>query len=315
MSGLAGWLIGFAAVLAVWAGAVLLQLRAIARRYPPLGRKVIVEPGTGLQVLEEGDGPPVLLIHGAASNLRELPSALKGHLDGLRMIAVDRPGFGWSDRGAAGKGWQLGEQARLIGLLLDRLGTGPVVVAGHSWGSAVGLRLALDRPDLVKGLVLIAPASHPWPGGTAVVNRLGAMPVIGPLLAFLLPPLLGPVLAPPGIARAFAPGPPLAGYGEQIGTPLHFRPASFLHNCEDMAFGNAELAAQCPHYPGLALPAAIISGAGDLIVSNQIHAKQLARDLPQASSLRVENGGHMPHWVDPAAVSRFIRLFTGDYLT
>lgn len=307
MSALTGWLIGLAVALAIWVGAVLVQLRRIEQRYPPLGRKVVVEPGTALQVLEEGDGPLVLLIHGAASNLRELPSALNGHLAGLRMIAVDRPGFGWSDRGEAGRAWQLGEQARLIGLLLDQLGTGPVVVAGHSWGSAVGLRLALDRPDLVRGLVLIAPASHPWPGGTALVNRLGAMPVIGPLLAFFLPPLLGPVLAPSGIKRAFAPGPPLAGYGDQIGTPLHFRPASFVHNCEDMAFGNAELAAQCPRYPGLTVPAAIISGASDLIVSNQIHAKQLARDLPHASSLRVENGGHMPHWVDPAAVAAAIR--------
>lgn len=312
MSGLAGWLIGFAAVLAVWAGAVLLQLRAIARRYPPLGRKVIVEPGTGLQVLEEGDGPPVLLIHGAASNLRELPSALRGHLGGLRMIAVDRPGFGWSDRGAAGKSWQLGEQARLIGLLLDRLGTGPVVVAGHSWGSAVGLRLALDRPDLVKGLVLIAPASHPWPGGTALVNRLGAMPVIGPLLAFFLPPLLGPLLAPSGIARAFAPGPTLDGYGEMIGTPLHFRPRSFVHNCEDMAFGNAELAAQSPRYRSLTIPAAVISGAGDLIVSNAIHARQLAQELPQVDTLRIDMAGHMPHWLAPMAVSRFIRQFAVD---
>ena len=202
--------------------------------------------------------------------------------------------------------------SRLLGFLRDQLiaftlGTGPVVVAGHSWGSAVGLRLALDRPDLVKGLVLIAPASHPWPGGTALVNRLGAMPVIGPVLAFFLPPLLGPLLAPSGIARAFAPGPTLAGYGDRIGTPLHFRPASFVHNCQDMAFGNAELAGQCPRYPGLTVPAAIISGAGDLIVSNQIHAKQLARDLPHASSLRVENGGHMPHWVDPAAVAAAIR--------
>lgn len=304
MSAVVSWLI---AILAVWVAAVLVQLRRIARRYPPLGRKVDVEPGTGLQVLEDGAGPPVLLIHGAASNLRELPSALRGQLQGLRTIAVDRPGFGWSDRGVAGKGWQLGEQARLIGQLLDRLETGPVVVAGHSWGSAVGLRLALDRPDLVKGLVLIAPASHPWPGGTALVNRLGTMPVIGPLLAFFLPPLIGPLLAPSGIARAFAPGPPLAGYGAQIGTPLHFRPASFVHNCEDMAFGNAELAAQCPRYPSLSVPTAIISGAGDLIVSNQIHAKQLCRDLPHASSLRVENGGHMPHWVDPAAVAAAIR--------
>jgi pimeloyl-ACP methyl ester carboxylesterase len=299
---------GLAGALVLWS--VMASAR-ISRRWPPLGQRIEVAPGVGLQLHRTGSGPPVLLIHGAASNQRELREAFEGHLDGLTVISLDRPGFGWSDRPAGSAA--IGAQARLIGLALDQLGSGPVVVAGHSWGSAVGLRLALDRPDLVRGLVCLAPASHPWPGGTGLANRLGALPGIGHLLAWTLPCLLGPLLADAGIGRAFAPGPLLADYGARIGTPLHFRPASFRANCQDMAAANRELAAQAPRYPQLgALPVAVISGAGDLIVSNMVHAKQLVRDLPQAISLRIEAAGHMPHWKDPAACAAIIRQFTAQ---
>lgn len=293
---------GAIAALVLW---TLLSKGRIQRRWPPVGRRVEVAPGVGLQVAVSGSGPPVLLVHGAASNQRELAAAFDGQLDGLTRIGVDRPGFGYSDRPQGA--WRIGEQARLIGLALDRIGCGPVVVAGHSWGSAVGLRLALDRPDLVRALVLLAPASHPWPGGTGLVNRLGALPGIGHALAWLLPCLLGPLLADTGIARAFAPGPNRPDYGGRIGTPLHFRPASFRANCQDMAAGNAELAAQASRYPTLTVPAAIVSGAGDLIVSNAIHARQLARDLPHATTRRIPLGGHMPHWVDPEGCAAIIR--------
>jgi pimeloyl-ACP methyl ester carboxylesterase len=296
---------GLLAALVLW---TLVSSWRINRRWPPLGDRVEVAPGAGLQLCCTGSGPPVLLIHGAASNQRELRAAFEGHLGGLTVISVDRPGFGWSDRpdGCAA----IGRQARLIGLALDRLACGPVVVAGHSWGSAVGLRLALDRPDLVRGMVCLAPASHPWPGGTGLANRIGATPVIGHLLAWTLPSLLGPLLANTGIARAFAPGPLMTGYGDLIGTPLHFRPGSFRANCQDMAAANRELAAQAPRYRTLAaLPLAVISGAGDLIVSNMVHAKQLVRDLPNAISHRIDGAGHMPHWKDPALCATVIRQF------
>lgn len=282
--------------------------RRIESRWPPESPPVAHGPsGHRLHVRRRGDGPPVLLIHGASSNGLEWLTALGDRLHGLTLLAADRPGLGHSP--GFETAWRLETQAALMAELLAAEDRGPAVVAGHSWGAAVALRLALDHPERVKGLLLSAPASHPWPGGTGWVNRIAAHPLAGRALSAVLPPLLGPRLAPAGIAKGFAPGPVRpADYGERIGTPLVFRPSAFRANARDMAAASAELAAQAPLYPRLdCLPAIILTGGGDRIVSNAIHARQLARALPGARAVRVPEAGHMPHWVAPDLAAGFIR--------
>jgi pimeloyl-ACP methyl ester carboxylesterase len=252
--------------------------------------------------LSKQSGTPLLLVHGAASNSRELPAALGHRLDGFPWIAPDRTGLGHTPRIADGH--RLGVQAALMAQMVEHAFPGRKVIAvGHSWGSAVSLRLALDRPDLVAGLVLLAPASHPWGGPPSVENKLATVPVLGFILSWLLPPLFGPLLAPQGIAKGFAPGPVQpVNYGEVIGTPLYFRPHSFRANAADMVAADGELAAQASRYAELSMPVTVISGQGDKIVFNSIHAKGLVQDIPQAVSHTVPNAGHMPHWVDPDLV-------------
>jgi pimeloyl-ACP methyl ester carboxylesterase len=300
-------LAGLAAAMAAYA---LWQTRHINKRWPPLGL-FVDSLGSKAHVVVQGQGPDVLLLHGAASNARELLSAFDGRLDQVRKIAPDRPGLGHSHRSAGAE--QLAVQAAFIAGILEKTAKEPVVAVGHSWGAAVCLRLALDRPDLVKALVLLAPASHPWTGGTSLTNRLAAMPVIGPILCWALPPLLGPLLAPAGIARGFAPGPVSpAAYGAMIGTPLVFRPHSFAANAQDMHVGSVELAHQAPRYSSLNIPVSIVSGQGDKIVYNTIHAGGLMRDIPQARSYRVAQAGHMPHWVDPGLAEAIILAHAFD---
>ena len=105
----------------------------------------------------------ILFIHGAPSSL----SYWRGYLSdstlrGLaRMYAVDRPGYGYS--GLAHPVPEIKEQARMIKPLLDSLGHWhrPVILVGASYGTAVACRLAMDYPDEVNGIVLIAPALAP----------------------------------------------------------------------------------------------------------------------------------------------------------
>jgi pimeloyl-ACP methyl ester carboxylesterase len=293
--------------LLVWAW---IASAAIDRRFPADGQMleltggpVHVRTGNLANGGVAGGATPVLLLHGAASNGRELPAALGHRLDRLAWIAPDRPGLGHSRRRKDSQ--TLAVQAITMAEVAGHLVPGArMIVVGHSWGSAVALRLALDRPDLVAGLILLAPASHPWGGATGLINRLAVIPVLGFVLSWLLPPALGPMIAPSGIARGFWPGPVQpADYGERIGTALFFRPGSFRANAADMVAADRELAGQAGRYRGLTLPVSVISGQGDVIVSNQIHARQLAIDLPHAVCHRVANAGHMPHWVDPDLVS------------
>lgn len=283
----------------------------IESRWPREGR-LVMAGGVAAHVIEKGDGDAsVLLLHGAASNARELLAALDVRLDGVKLIAPDRPGLGYSPRIA--NAHEIGVQAAFIADIIDQTCNGPIVCVGHSWGSAVLLRVALDRPDLVKGLVLLAPASHPWPAKTNWLNRLAVIPGLGDLLVWTAPALLGPLMMNAGIARGFAPGPTKPeNYGELIGTPLFFRPHSYKANAADMEAASPQLAIQAPRYSSLTLPVTVVSGQGDVIVYNKIHAGGLARDIAHAASYRVKGAGHMPHWVDPDLVTAIIKAHVDD---
>lgn len=289
---------------------IVLRLALIERSWPVVGRFVTAR-GVKAHVIEQGSGPQILMVHGAASNGRELISALGDRLKDMRLIAPDRPGLGYSQRPKNAA--TLGEQAAFLADILRQTASGPVVAVGHSWGSGVILRLALDHPELVKALVLLAPASHPWQKSTSLLNRVAGWPVLGDLLVWTLPPLIGPRLAPKGIARGFAPGPiNPPDYGDKIGMPLFFRPKAYKANAEDMVIGSAEMGKQAMRYSSLTLPVTIVSGQGDVIVYNAIHAAGLKRDIPHAISFRVAGAGHMPHWVDPDLVEGIIRAYATD---
>ena len=88
---------------------------------------------------------------------------------------------------------------------LAKLGIGRAVFVVHSWAGALGARMALDYPQRVAGLVMLAPVAYPWPGGVGQYNRSSATPVIGPLLAHTITLPLGYFLAEPGARGVFLP--------------------------------------------------------------------------------------------------------------
>ncbi|MBA2461438.1 MAG: alpha/beta fold hydrolase [Actinobacteria bacterium] len=112
--------------------------------------------GVRLRYLTGGSGDPLLLLHGlggAAANWIELlPSALERY----RVLAPDLPGHGRSGRLPACA--DVTAFADVVAGLVEREAAAPALVAGHSFGGLIALRLAERRPDLVRGLLLAAPA-------------------------------------------------------------------------------------------------------------------------------------------------------------
>jgi len=105
-----------------------------------------------------GDGPVLLLVHGLASNAgfwRYATPRLAAA--GYRVVAVDLPGFGKSEKSAAFP-YTMRFQAETVARVIEALDLGPVTYVGHSMGGQIGITLALARPDLVQRLVLAAPA-------------------------------------------------------------------------------------------------------------------------------------------------------------
>lgn len=294
------WL-GVAALAAIAAGFLLAQyarayVRRVEQRWPAEGH-FIDAAGVQLHVLEAGDAaaPRVLLIHGASANLRELWHPLADDLTrDHRVIALDRPGYGYSQRPKR-DAHKLAFQAKLAARVLDQSGGGPAIVVGHSLGAAVALRLALESPSLVAGMVLIAPACSPYEGNTAWWARLSAAPVIGRAFCELLIPLLGPSAGQAGVANNFAPSHAPANYYDDAGVGLIFRPRAFRASARDVVATKAEFAAQAPRYPNILTPTIIITGDKDRVVSPKRHARALAAALPACELITAPNAGHMPH--------------------
>jgi pimeloyl-ACP methyl ester carboxylesterase len=200
-------------LLATQIGVVMIE-----RAFPIRGRAVEVT-GAVLNVVElgprEAAGPPILLLHGASSNL------------------IDRPGHGFSTRERETDSTPA-IQARMIGEALEELGVGPVIVVAHSWAGALAARMALDEPRHVAGLVMLAPVTHPWKGGVGWYNKAVSTPVIGPLLAHTVTLPLGLLLAKPGARGVFLPQLMPDGFVKNTATWLLLRPREFLANARDL---------------------------------------------------------------------------------
>ncbi len=276
--------------------------------YPPLGAFTTVD-GIRMHYVDVGTGPAIVLVHGANGNLRDFTFSMVDRLkDRYRVIAIDRPGHGYSARPNS-DGANPATQARLIAKTVDALGVDRCVIAGHSWGGAVVTAWALDRPEQVAGVAVLAGATYPWDGGPGLLYSLGSSPLGGAVNAIARSYVTGS-RAERLVADVFAPNPMPAGYADYIGIELALRPDTFLWNAEDIKQLSGFLAQQAPRYGELAMPMEVIHGDADQTVYLDIHSVTLARDAQDAVLTVLGGVGHMPHHVEEdTTVAAIDKLF------
>jgi pimeloyl-ACP methyl ester carboxylesterase len=298
------------AVLITQAGVV-----ALRRAYPAQGRMIEVA-GATLNVLDIGPhdaaGPPVVMIHGASSNLEIMRQPLgemlaKRH----RVILIDRPGHGWSTRARADDSTPA-IQGRMIDEALEKLGVGRAIFVVHSWAGALGALMALDHPQRVAGLVMLAPVAYPWRGGVGWYNKLVSTAVIGPALAYTITLPLGLFLAGPGARSVFLPQIMPDGFVTNSATPLLLRPRAFLANARDLMTLKVAVAEQAPRYAKISAPVVVITGDTDKTVSPEIHSRPLAAAVPHAKLIVLPGVGHMVQNAAPELVMREIEEMIGN---
>lgn len=288
--------IGIVATLAVLALITQAGVVVLERKYAAHSRFVDVAGGR-IHVEDIGPrdavGPPIVLVHGATSSLETMRFPLGDMLaKNHRVILIDRPGLGWSSRDDL-KNASPAVQARMIDETLGKLGVGSAVLVVHSLAGALGALMALDYPQRVAGLVMLAGVTYPWPGGVGTYNAVVTTPLIGPLLAYTITLPLGFFLMEPGARSVFLPQVMPEGYVQQTATPLVLRPRTFLANAWDLVTLKAAVTGQAPRYGGIKVPTVVIAGDADTTVSSQIHSRHFAATVPHARLIILPDVGHM----------------------
>jgi pimeloyl-ACP methyl ester carboxylesterase len=279
--------------------------RKVESLLPPTGRFVDV-PGGRLHVREFGEGPAILMIHGLGGQMAHFTYAVTARLAGrFRVVVVDRPGSGWST--ASGSA-DLSTQAAALAALVERLALGRPLVVGHSLGGAVALALALEHPDRVSGLALLAPLTH-MPEGERVPDVFkGLMVRSAPLRTLLAWTLATPRSigkSKQTLDQVFGPDRVPNDFGMRGGGLLSLRPAAYLAASNDLQALQGRLPLQQGRYGELRLPLGILFGRDDRILDWRYHGEALAA---KAGGARLEliDGGHMLPVTQPDACAAFI---------
>ena len=281
------------------------RTRKAEREYPPSGQFVTVN-GVRLHYIERGEGPPVVLLHGNVVTAEDFISSevldliAKRH----RVIAFDRPGFGYSDR-PHGSAWSAGTQADLIRDAFADLGINRPIVLGHSWGAAVALALGLNHPEAVRGLVLLSGYYYPTLRADVLFSAPTAIPILGDLLRYSVSPFIGKLMLPLLLKGMFAPLPVPARFTKSFPRDMPVRPGQIRAQSQD-GVAMIPVALSMRHrYKELSMPIVIMAGAKDRVVKDS-QAVRLHEEIPNSILRLIPGVGHMVHYAVPDEVARAV---------
>jgi pimeloyl-ACP methyl ester carboxylesterase len=224
--------------------------------------------------------------------------------DEFRVIAIDRPGCGYST-GAPGASARLTAQGDLIAKFINAMGLERPLVVGHSFGGAISLAIALDHPECAGGLALIAPLTHPparvpTPFRALIIQSSWRRKIVAWTMA-----------APAAIRRGeetlaivFGPDKPPADFATKGGGLLVLRPKSFIGASEDVIA--MDLPKMIERYSSLTVPIAILFGTDDGILDHGSNGAAMQEKVP-GLTLELVPGGHMLPITAPKETAKFIK--------
>jgi pimeloyl-ACP methyl ester carboxylesterase len=250
----------------------------------------------------EGEGPPIILIHGFGAALDWWDEIAPQLAQDRKVVRLDLIGHGGTEAPAAG--YDIERQASLVKAVLDTLGIGSAVVVGHSMGGEVATAFTENDPDRVERLVLID--SPPTPERSfSLLSPLAFTDVIGQTLWLFR---TNAVLRR-GLAQGFAPG---FAVPEKFVADLWQLTYTAFHEAHDdsIAFTTergtpARLAGLDPVPPLL-----VLFGSEDALISPQ-NAKRF-EVVPGAKVVMIDGVGHSPMVEAPAKTLSLIRKFLNE---
>lgn len=250
-----------------------------------------------------GQGPDVLLLHGAGASAHSWAPLIPFLADRYRVIALDLPGHGWT-RSPKGRA-RLGDVAADIATLCAQEGWSPRLVIGHSAGGAVSLELARQGRIKPDRLVIV---------NGALENFRGAAGWLFPMMAKMLAlnPFTGLLISQGGRSvqqvRSI-----LSNVGTELSDEGLNRYACLIQRRPHVE-GTLAMMAQWSlddlnrALPGIKTPTLFIHGAQDGAVALRV-AERAAQAMPDARLIVLPDVGHIAHEEQPARVAEEILRF------
>ena len=255
--------------------------------------EIVRADGLEIAYRRVGDGPPLVLVHGAAEDGRVWQPQLAALADELTVVAWDEPGAGGSSDLPAVFG--LADYARCLAALIEAIGLGPAHVAGISWGGTVAQELYRQHAELVATLILVDIYAG-WKGSLPEAE-------VHARVAGVLKTLQGPGEAFDPIPGLFAGAPPAEFLPLLDEMAAAVRPESLSNLLLVMA--EADLR---DVLPTIAVPTLLIWGELDLRSPLSV-GQEFEQAIPKAHLVVIPNAGHMSNLERPAPFNHAVREF------
>ncbi|HEX7722187.1 MAG TPA: alpha/beta hydrolase [Pyrinomonadaceae bacterium] len=266
---------------------------------PRFASRFVTVDGTRLHYIVQGNSRPVVFIHGNPGSAQDWMAEFMPLTSRHKVIAFDRPGHGRSERPKHGEA-TVEVQAQLLHDALAQLRVERPILVGHSWGATLALVYAINYPNEVSGVVVVAPAAYESHDGSFLTG-LPTVPVIGDAANYVLTPILGPSVVRGELKKAFSPDPVPKNYLKSVLSEWT-KPSKVRAYAQDEDLYNSSVKKYSPRYAEIAVPVSIVTGDADLIVSEKENADRLHEVLPKSRLIVLPKTGHQIPFTHPQSV-------------
>ena len=255
--------------------------------------------GLAFECAEQGDpdGIPLVFLHGITDSWRSFEAVLP-HIDRrFRVLAISQRGHGESEKPRFG--YRTRDFAADLETLLPALDCDGAVLVGHSMGTANAMRLVIDRPDLVRGLVATGAFAR-FSDKADLVDyiRRSIDTLSDPISPVFATEFQQSTVARP-VAQAFI----ARMVAQSLKVPVEVWKQAFAGLLED-DFSD--------HIHRITVPTLVLQGTCDSMVPASDTALLRSR-LPHCQVTVWEGAGHAPHWEDPAGFAKLVEAFAAQF--
>jgi len=306
-----GWIVGAALLVAAFiAGYFVLTTQRMAReaeRLVPASGSFVDVAGNRIHYVDTGEGRPIVFVHGLGGQLHHFRHPIFPLLTGYRLIALDRPGSGYSVR-AAGATARLPEQADIVVKFIEALGLDKPLLVGHSLGGAVALTVALNHPDAVSGVVTLAPLTHME---DEIRAEFRSLYITSKLKRWLVSQTVAVPAslkyAPQTLDFVFGPQKWPEDYIIGGGGMLGLRPSHIYATSSDIVAIGKDLGEIEKRYGEIGIPSAMMFGAADRVLDYRRHGLPMREKIAGLDFDLAEGQGHMLQFMAGERVAEMIK--------